>query len=419
MYPWDVLGIEPCEDRKLIKQAYAGLLKKHRPDEDPEGFQAIHEAYQTALNRLKQQAQNTQPAGHRPDWSTPERTSDQPVVPDDVELKPVTHDGLNNESEGIELPVSHTSNRGSDQDEIDLLHPNPEVTPLTEQQPEPVDYRSADTTEPDEEQQRQQELVENLFNQLHAMAFAPIQVKSELDNWQFLQLHEELQDFQLRDQVAREMFRRVAEYNLFQRRETGFDLIPPEVLHHMAGLFNWEANWLDYSNHFPEHYLRCVFTELEKPVDRIRSAYKVGYVKRLLALVVDFVAYFLLLGMLASLIETLPVDGVLYFYLGFAGFRLAMELLMSNRSSFATNYFGYRFLDQFLNRPSRMVVLKRFVALELMLIPVYLIIAGLFAVDTAIIILGVYAFSLMLLMYFCNDRLPHDLLSGTVAVKKA
>ena len=50
MYPWDVLGLEPTENRKAIKKAYAKLLKKNRPQDDPAAFQELHQAYQVALS---------------------------------------------------------------------------------------------------------------------------------------------------------------------------------------------------------------------------------------------------------------------------------------------------------------------------------------------------------------------------------
>jgi hypothetical protein len=50
MYPWDVLGLEPTDDRKAIKKAYARLLKKNRPLDDPAAFQELHQAYQVALS---------------------------------------------------------------------------------------------------------------------------------------------------------------------------------------------------------------------------------------------------------------------------------------------------------------------------------------------------------------------------------
>jgi hypothetical protein len=44
-----ILGLSPDADARAIKRAYAARLKTTRPDEDPEGFQRLNEAYQAAL----------------------------------------------------------------------------------------------------------------------------------------------------------------------------------------------------------------------------------------------------------------------------------------------------------------------------------------------------------------------------------
>lgn len=47
---WDVLGIEPTQDKKEIKKAYARLLKQYHPEENPEEFKQIQTAYQQCLH---------------------------------------------------------------------------------------------------------------------------------------------------------------------------------------------------------------------------------------------------------------------------------------------------------------------------------------------------------------------------------
>ena len=47
---WEVLGIEPTSDKKEIKKAYARLLKQYHPEENPEEFKQIQEAYQHCLH---------------------------------------------------------------------------------------------------------------------------------------------------------------------------------------------------------------------------------------------------------------------------------------------------------------------------------------------------------------------------------
>ena len=50
---WDVLGIEPTNDERAIKRAYAKLLKKNRPDKDPVAFQELRDAYEWCLRATK------------------------------------------------------------------------------------------------------------------------------------------------------------------------------------------------------------------------------------------------------------------------------------------------------------------------------------------------------------------------------
>lgn len=49
MSAWQTLGIEPTEDQRAIKRAYAAKLKLIRPDEDPAGFQQLREARDEAI----------------------------------------------------------------------------------------------------------------------------------------------------------------------------------------------------------------------------------------------------------------------------------------------------------------------------------------------------------------------------------
>lgn len=45
---WIRLGIEPTKDQALIRNAYRARLPEHHPESDPEGFQALREAYESA-----------------------------------------------------------------------------------------------------------------------------------------------------------------------------------------------------------------------------------------------------------------------------------------------------------------------------------------------------------------------------------
>lgn len=49
MSPFAPLGLPPTANESDIKRAYARLLRQTRPDDDPEAFQQLHEAYKAAL----------------------------------------------------------------------------------------------------------------------------------------------------------------------------------------------------------------------------------------------------------------------------------------------------------------------------------------------------------------------------------
>lgn len=55
---WKMLGIEPTDNVSLIKKAYAKQLKFYHPEDDPEGYQRLREAYDQAISSTKQTAES-------------------------------------------------------------------------------------------------------------------------------------------------------------------------------------------------------------------------------------------------------------------------------------------------------------------------------------------------------------------------
>lgn len=54
MSPFAELGLEADADERAVKRAYAARLRRTRPEDDPQGFQALHAAYQAALAHCRQ-----------------------------------------------------------------------------------------------------------------------------------------------------------------------------------------------------------------------------------------------------------------------------------------------------------------------------------------------------------------------------
>jgi hypothetical protein len=50
---WEILGLAPTADMSAIKKAYAGKTKLYHPEDDPQGFQRLREAYEFALKQAK------------------------------------------------------------------------------------------------------------------------------------------------------------------------------------------------------------------------------------------------------------------------------------------------------------------------------------------------------------------------------
>lgn len=66
MSPWQILGIPYGSPRQVVKEAYARLLKQHRPDRDPVGFRRIRDAYEQ-LRDVPEQVEHE-------DWKEEERS---------------------------------------------------------------------------------------------------------------------------------------------------------------------------------------------------------------------------------------------------------------------------------------------------------------------------------------------------------
>lgn len=49
---FQILGIEPTEDKKIIKKAYAKLVKQYHPEEQPVEWQKVRDAYEIALGGI-------------------------------------------------------------------------------------------------------------------------------------------------------------------------------------------------------------------------------------------------------------------------------------------------------------------------------------------------------------------------------
>ena len=52
---WEILGIQPTNNKREIRAAYSEKAKQFHPEEEPEAFERLHRAYEQALEYENQQ----------------------------------------------------------------------------------------------------------------------------------------------------------------------------------------------------------------------------------------------------------------------------------------------------------------------------------------------------------------------------
>ncbi len=61
---WELLKIEPTKDKKEIRRAFAAQSRLHHPEEEPEYFEKLNEAYRLALGRIREGAEREGAGGY-------------------------------------------------------------------------------------------------------------------------------------------------------------------------------------------------------------------------------------------------------------------------------------------------------------------------------------------------------------------
>ena len=75
MNKWEILGIEPTHDVKLIRRRYAELVRLYHPEDQPEIYQQIVEAYQSALREAR--SKKTRQESGRSEASSTQQINEQ------------------------------------------------------------------------------------------------------------------------------------------------------------------------------------------------------------------------------------------------------------------------------------------------------------------------------------------------------
>lgn len=122
--PWSILGLSAdTADEKQVRSAYARLLKVHRPDADPEGFQRLRTAYEQALQWLQRRAAS---ADEDEDWGA----DDLEAMPEEEAAAPAAA-----EAPGVPPPLSPSWGEGRAPELPYYLQP-PAPKPPVQRRPE-------------------------------------------------------------------------------------------------------------------------------------------------------------------------------------------------------------------------------------------------------------------------------------------
>lgn len=79
---WITLGLEPTNDEREVRRAYARRLKEVHPEDDPDGFKALREAYERALDMARRGW--AVPPARKPRRARDEAAGHPPSASDDI-----------------------------------------------------------------------------------------------------------------------------------------------------------------------------------------------------------------------------------------------------------------------------------------------------------------------------------------------
>lgn len=116
MNMWKTLGIEPTTDKRTIKRAYAKMAALYHPEEQPEKFQQIYDAYEQAISYAER-------------YANPKTLREEPVIEDNLMDSTIDFDGTIPKTPREELVIKdHLGDNTIDFDETIPKTPKQKLT---------------------------------------------------------------------------------------------------------------------------------------------------------------------------------------------------------------------------------------------------------------------------------------------------
>ncbi|CAH0991172.1 hypothetical protein SIN8267_01274 [Sinobacterium norvegicum] len=221
---WDVLGLQPTSDKKLIKRTYAKKLKHTRPEDDAAAFQQLHTAYKQALKQAGYIASREQ------------TTAEEAVATGSpLEVEDAVYD--------VDQAVDENIMADSPSDPIESVD----------------DSQTAADRQVDEA-----ELMEQAYDQIVAEVEQLLSTGNGRhlpDSWSFIGRSPYLFDQNFHWQLGCRIFYLIAEHNhQLSDRQKRYHLVEGAVLKYLDSLFDWRLAEESLRQRFPDQLVDDVLT---------------------------------------------------------------------------------------------------------------------------------------------------------------
>ncbi len=276
---WKILGIDKDSSKKTIKIAYAKLLKTTKPDDDPEGFKKLHEAYKKALASIT----TTDNKQSSPQWFTPPHKKHTPPLLHDVSSDVIVKDLTN-----------HHAVIDDETDESEYnLHRSTSQDREISQQISSIDIEL-------KEHNRQQQLYDDwdkLITQVKLLLKEDPK-NSKVSDWEFIAELPSMLDLEFRSEASKHIFKVVSNTNK-KSLQQNILWVKTAILDYLNSLFHWDKQWREFKkSHGLQINAIYPFLNLTKIDYRKITAKKLGkqsdyYYQRLMAYIVDLSLIFL------------------------------------------------------------------------------------------------------------------------------
>ena len=257
MAPWSVLDISEDSDARAIKRAYAKKLKVTRPDDDPQAFQELHDAYKWALELYRYRQDELQER----EQLLEEQAADQRVDPlTSGEQENTETDLISSSTENIHSAASEgefdSDNANNDVTQTLQETSNSDLQAELDQNSDEGNDGSSITDEadeapaeePDPELERKIEDYQQLLDRVDEL-LGNNRLYPQEKNWKFLEDTPYLLDEEFNWNLGVQVFLRVLQHNSDvlnaegNKRSKGYSSeVTDNVIQYCDLLFGWRSN---------------------------------------------------------------------------------------------------------------------------------------------------------------------------------